>query len=60
MLRDRAVAAFGENHQDIDRVNLVPVPVLLVAHHFDQFKDQDVALLKIMARCVRLFLIEFQ
>jgi len=50
---EQVTAMFGEEHQDVDKVNLCPVPILIVAHKFDMFKDQESELLKVMSRTLR-------
>jgi len=39
--KEQVLQMFGEEHQDVDKVNLSPIPIMIVGHKFDGFKDQE-------------------
>jgi len=53
--RQRAAKAYGAGHEDLAAVGpyLPGVSVVLVATHWDAFRDQDAELRKVMARALR-------
>ena len=54
-LRQRAAKAYGAQHEDLAAVGpyLSGVSVVLVATHWDAFRDRDAELRKVMARTLR-------
>jgi len=44
---------FGESHADLSRVNLLPIPVLVCAHKFDQIKQAEPEALRVLSRALR-------
>ena len=52
-LRERALVAFGPEHQDRELVNLCPVPIVVVATKFEAFQNEEAEYRKIMGRTLR-------
>jgi dynein light intermediate chain 2 len=52
-LAKQSQQAFGADHADRTRVNLMPLPVVLVANKYDKFKDSESQLLKVMSKALR-------
>mmetsp|Transcript_2694 Transcript_2694/g.3068 ORF Transcript_2694/g.3068 Transcript_2694/m.3068 type:complete len:409 (-) Transcript_2694:185-1411(-) len=54
-LKLRAKKVFGTSHEDKDAVIHTGISVVVVAAKYDQFKDQDAEVRKIMARTLRYY-----
>lgn len=52
-LAESAKDIFGAEHPDLAQVDLVELPVLIVANKFDKFKDNEPAKLGVMAKTLR-------
>lgn len=51
--KDNVLQMFDPQHEDINSINMGCVPILIVAHKFDMFKDMESELLKVMGRTLR-------
>lgn len=52
-LEQEARNVFGNDHEDLARVDLFEIPVLIVANKYDLIKDKDAELLKVMSKSLR-------
>jgi len=52
-MQAEALQSFGDKHKDLPVIDLLPLPVVLVANKFDVIKDRDLGELKTIARTLR-------
>mmetsp|Transcript_41031 Transcript_41031/g.80482 ORF Transcript_41031/g.80482 Transcript_41031/m.80482 type:complete len:449 (-) Transcript_41031:42-1388(-) len=48
-----AKAQYGADHSELGQIDWLEVPVMIVAHKYDTFKDQEPELLKTMSKALR-------